>query len=82
MHLDVMRFSDGCVQLWTAVPAWAGSPCSVASGLRAFPHQANDLSKLEAAFFTVNGYISMLFLLFWGGGGCGLARLKLSTDSK
>jgi hypothetical protein len=28
--------------------------------------KANDLSKLNAAFFAVNGYISMLFLLFWG----------------
>jgi 4-hydroxybenzoate polyprenyltransferase len=26
----------------------------------------NDLSKINAAFFTVNGYISLLFLLFWG----------------
>jgi len=24
------------------------------------------LSKINAAFFTVNGYISLLFLLFWG----------------
>jgi 4-hydroxybenzoate polyprenyltransferase len=28
--------------------------------------KADDLSKLDAAFFTVNGYISLLFLLFWG----------------
>jgi 4-hydroxybenzoate polyprenyltransferase len=28
--------------------------------------KANDLSKLNAAFFTVNGYISVLFFLFWG----------------
>jgi hypothetical protein len=28
--------------------------------------KANDLSKMNAAFFTVNGYISLLFLLFWG----------------
>jgi 4-hydroxybenzoate polyprenyltransferase len=26
----------------------------------------NDLSKMNAAFFTINGYISLLFLLFWG----------------
>jgi 4-hydroxybenzoate polyprenyltransferase len=25
-----------------------------------------DLSRVDAAFFTVNGYVSMLFLLFWG----------------
>ena len=48
-------------------PAWAG--IVVVAALLAYEHSlvhANDLSKLNAAFFTVNGYISMLFLLFWG----------------
>ena len=48
-------------------PAWAG--IVVVASLLAYEHslvRANDLSKLNAAFFTVNGYISMLFLLFWG----------------
>jgi len=26
------------------------------------PH---DLSRLDAAFFTMNGYVSVLFFLFW-----------------
>jgi 4-hydroxybenzoate polyprenyltransferase len=48
-------------------PAWAG--IVVVAGLLAYEHwlvRANDLSKLNAAFFAVNGYISILFLLFWG----------------
>jgi len=48
-------------------PAWAG--IAVVAALLAYEHslvKADDLSKLDAAFFTVNGYISMLFLLFWG----------------
>ncbi len=48
-------------------PAWAG--IIVVAALLAYEHSlvhANDLSRLNAAFFTVNGYISMLFLLFWG----------------
>jgi len=48
-------------------PAWAG--IAVVAGLLGYEHslvKANDLSQLNAAFFTVNGYISMLFLLFWG----------------
>jgi 4-hydroxybenzoate polyprenyltransferase len=48
-------------------PAWAG--IVVVAALLAYEHslvKANDLSKLDAAFFAVNGYISMLFLLFWG----------------
>ncbi|HKM66728.1 MAG TPA: UbiA-like polyprenyltransferase [Candidatus Acidoferrum sp.] len=48
-------------------PAWAG--IVVVAALLAYEHslvKADDLSKLNAAFFTVNGYISMLFLVFWG----------------
>jgi 4-hydroxybenzoate polyprenyltransferase len=48
-------------------PAWAG--IVVVAALLGYEHslvKPNDLSKLNAAFFTVNGYISMLFLLFWG----------------
>jgi 4-hydroxybenzoate polyprenyltransferase len=48
-------------------PAWAG--IAVVGALLAYEHslvRADDLSRLNAAFFTVNGYISLLFLLFWG----------------
>jgi 4-hydroxybenzoate polyprenyltransferase len=48
-------------------PAWVG--IVVVAALLAYEHslvKANDLSKLDAAFFAMNGYISMSFLLFWG----------------
>jgi 4-hydroxybenzoate polyprenyltransferase len=48
-------------------PAWLG--IGVVAALLAYEHslvKANDLSRLDAAFFAVNGYISLLFLLFWG----------------
>ena len=48
-------------------PAWVG--IVVVAGLLAYEHSLvspNDLSRMNAAFFTVNGYISLLFLLFWG----------------
>jgi 4-hydroxybenzoate polyprenyltransferase len=48
-------------------PAWVG--IVVVAALLAYEHSlvsANDLSRMNAAFFTVNGYISLLFLLFWG----------------
>jgi len=48
-------------------PAWAG--IVVVAALLAYEHslvQPNDLSRMNAAFFTVNGYISLLFFLFWG----------------
>jgi 4-hydroxybenzoate polyprenyltransferase len=47
--------------------AWTG--IAVVAALLAYEHslvKPNDLSKMNAAFFTVNGYISLLFLLFWG----------------
>jgi 4-hydroxybenzoate polyprenyltransferase len=48
-------------------PAWAG--LGVVAALLGYEHslvKPGDLSKLDAAFFAVNGYISLLFLLFWG----------------
>jgi len=48
-------------------PAWLG--IIVVAALLAYEHslvKANDLSKLDAAFFAMNGYISISFLLFWG----------------
>jgi len=48
-------------------PAWVG--VAVVGALLAYEHSLvspNDLSRMNAAFFTVNGYISLLFLLFWG----------------
>lgn len=38
------------------------------AALLAYEHslvKANDLSRVDAAFFTVNGWVSMLFFLFW-----------------
>jgi len=48
-------------------PAWIG--ILVVAALLAYEHslvKPDDLSKLDAAFFTLNGYISISFFLFWG----------------
>jgi len=48
-------------------PAWLG--IVVVAALLTYEHslvKPNDLSKLDAAFFTMNGYISISFLIFWG----------------
>jgi len=67
MHIGVVA-----LLVWLAAsfalpwPAWAG--IAVVGALLAYEHslvKANDLSKLDAAFFTMNGYISISFLLFW-----------------
>ena len=68
MHVGVVvllgSLAAGFALPW---PAWAG--IAVVAALLAYEHslvKADDLSKLDAAFFAVNGYISLLFLLFWG----------------
>ena len=38
------------------------------TGLLIYEHslvKPNDLSRVDAAFFTMNGYVSMLFFVFW-----------------
>ena len=68
MHVGVVA-----LLLWLAAsfalpwPAWLG--IVVVTALLGYEHsllKADDLSKLDAAFFAMNGYISMSFLLFWG----------------
>jgi 4-hydroxybenzoate polyprenyltransferase len=69
----VMHSSVVALLAWLAYsfalpwPAWAG--IAVVAALLGYEHslvKPGDLSKLDAAFFAVNGYISLLFLLFWG----------------
>jgi len=68
MHVAVVALL--CWLAWSfALPwlAWAG--IAVVAALLAYEHslvKPNDLSRLNAAFFAVNGYISVLFFLFWG----------------
>jgi 4-hydroxybenzoate polyprenyltransferase len=46
--------------------AWVGA--AAVAGMLIYEHslvKADDLSRVDAAFFTVNGYVSVLFFLFW-----------------
>ena len=68
MHIGVVAFLSLLAYSFALPwPAWAG--IVVVAALLAYEHslvKPGDLSKLDAAFFAVNGYISLLFLLFWG----------------
>ncbi len=68
MHIGVVILLAWLAASFTLPwPAWVG--IAVVAALLAYEHslvKANDLSKLDAAFFTMNGYISISFLLFWG----------------
>jgi len=51
---------------WLGWLSWAG--IAVVAALLIYEHslvKANDLSRVNAAFFTVNGYIGILFFAFW-----------------
>ena len=43
--------------------------------------QADDLSRVNAAFFTVNGYVSVLFFVFWAADILLLARYVTSMPA-
>jgi 4-hydroxybenzoate polyprenyltransferase len=68
MHIGVIALLSWLAYTFALPwPAWAG--IAVVAALLAYEHslvKPGDLSKLDAAFFAVNGYISLLFLLFWG----------------
>ncbi|MGA2212127.1 MAG: UbiA-like polyprenyltransferase [Bryobacteraceae bacterium] len=54
------------VSFGLGVLSWAGIAAIVL--LLLYEHslvRANDLSRVNAAFFTVNGYVSVLFFVFW-----------------
>jgi 4-hydroxybenzoate polyprenyltransferase len=68
-----LHFAAVALLCWLAAsfalpwPAWVG--IAVAAALLTYEHslvKPNDLSKLDAAFFAMNGYISISFLVFWG----------------
>jgi 4-hydroxybenzoate polyprenyltransferase len=68
-----MHVAMAALLVWLAAafglpwPAWLG--IVVIAALLGYEHslvRPDDLRRLNAAFFTVNGYISLLFLIFWG----------------
>jgi 4-hydroxybenzoate polyprenyltransferase len=58
------------IWLWRLMDlGWVGlAGVAAVAALLVWEHSlvsADDLSKVDAAFFTVNGYVSVLFFLFW-----------------
>ncbi len=67
------------VWLWQLMGlGWAGlAGVAAVAALLLWEHSlvsADDLSKVDAAFFTVNGYVSVLFFLFWAADATLLSR--------
>lgn len=67
LHLGMLASLAALVAAFNlAWLAWAG--VAAVALLLAWEHRlvkADDLSRVDAAFFTVNGYVSVLFFCFW-----------------
>ncbi len=67
LHLAMVSLLLILWQLWGL--GWLGLVgIAVVAALLIYEHslvKADDLSRVNAAFFAVNGYVSVLFLVFW-----------------
>jgi 4-hydroxybenzoate polyprenyltransferase len=67
LHLGMLACLVALIRSFGLGPTAAAGIVAVA-GLLAWEHRlvrANDLSRIDAAFFTMNGYVSVIFFLFW-----------------
>jgi 4-hydroxybenzoate polyprenyltransferase len=67
MHVGMLLCLIALVRAFALGPIAMAGIAAVA-GLLLWEHRlvkADDLSRIDAAFFTMNGYVSMIFFLFW-----------------
>ncbi len=67
LHLGMLLCLAMLVQAFALGPVAVAGIAAV-SALLAWEHRlvrADDLSRVDAAFFTMNGYVSVVFFLFW-----------------
>jgi 4-hydroxybenzoate polyprenyltransferase len=67
LHLGMLACLVALIRSFGLGPTAAAGIVAVA-GLLLWEHRlvkANDLSRIDAAFFTMNGYVSVIFFVFW-----------------
>ncbi|MCU1339913.1 MAG: putative 4-hydroxybenzoate polyprenyltransferase [Bryobacterales bacterium] len=67
LHLGMLACLVALIRSFGLGPT-AGAGIVAVAGLLAWEHRlvrADDLSRIDAAFFTVNGYVSVIFFVFW-----------------
>ena len=67
MHIGMLVCLIVLVRVFALGPIAMAGIAAVA-GLLLWEHRlvkADDLSRIDAAFFTMNGYVSVIFFLFW-----------------
>ena len=67
LHLGMLACLIALIRSF-GLGATAGAGIVAVAGLLAWEHRlvrADDLSRIDAAFFTMNGYVSVIFFVFW-----------------
>ena len=67
LHLGMLASLVALVRAFGLGPT-AGAGIAAVAGLLLWEHRlvrADDLSRIDAAFFTMNGYVSVIFFVFW-----------------
>jgi 4-hydroxybenzoate polyprenyltransferase len=67
MHVGMVACLLVLVRVFALGPIAMAGIAAVA-GLLLWEHRlvkADDLSRIDAAFFTMNGYVSVIFFVFW-----------------
>ncbi len=67
LHLGMLACLIALIRAF-GLGATAAAGIVAVAGLLAWEHRlvrADDLSRIDAAFFTMNGYVSVIFLVFW-----------------
>jgi 4-hydroxybenzoate polyprenyltransferase len=67
LHLGMLACLVALIRSFGLGPT-AGAGIVAVAGLLLWEHRlvrADDLSRIDAAFFTMNGYVSVIFFLFW-----------------
>jgi len=67
LHLGMLMCLVALIRAFGLGPT-AGAGIVAVAGLLLWEHRlvrADDLSRIDAAFFTMNGYVSVIFFVFW-----------------
>jgi 4-hydroxybenzoate polyprenyltransferase len=67
LHIGMLACLVALIRSFGLGPT-AGAGIVAVAGLLLWEHRlvrADDLSRIDAAFFTMNGYVSVLFFIFW-----------------
>jgi 4-hydroxybenzoate polyprenyltransferase len=78
LHLGMLACLVALVRAFGLGPT-AGAGIVAVAGLLLWEHRlvrADDLSRIDAAFFTMNGYVSVIFFVFWAADILGPSLVK------